>query len=272
MKSTRLIMMMGMGLLAAQAGCVHASGSYYASAEGAPAAYQQPATATYAVPPNDPKGTVYIVSMGGEQLPVGNGSSGLFLHVRIAAENKSDAAPWRFDPNEQSLRLEDGTPEPASFAQATGGGPVLTLPPGQRGQLDLYYPLPSENGPPRTTFAWQVRRGDQPLAYATVFERPAVAAAPGAPAYYAPAYDARVHFAFGPGWWWGYDYWPFYYGFYAPFYRPWLYRPWYGPRYYGHGFYAPHRYYHPAPSVGRGRGYAPGAPSTHVGRSGFRRR
>jgi hypothetical protein len=266
-------MLLTLGLAAAQAGCVHAGASVYASGEGGPQGYEQPASASYGVPAAAPKGTVYIVSLGGEQLPVNNGT-GVFMHVRIAGQNDSDTATWRFDPNEQALRLEGAaTPEAASFAEASTGGPVLTLAPGQRGQLDLYYSMPAQSGPQRTTLEWHVRRGDESLAFATSFERPAgVAAQEASPYYYQPVYDARLHFAFGPGWWWGYDYWPFYYGFYAPFYRPW-----WGPRFYGHGYYAPHRYYGPSRAYG-GRGYYGGGrgysapPSSHVGRGGFRRR
>jgi len=270
-------MLLTLGLTAAQAGCVHAGASMYASGEVAPQGYasqgyEQPASAAYGIPSNAPKGTAYIVSLGGEQLPVNNGT-GFFMHVRIAAENDGDTATWRFDPNEQALRFEGANaPEPAAFAEASTGGPVLTLARGQRGQLDLYYALPAQGGPQRTTLEWHVRRGDEPLAYATSFERPAGAVAEDGGAYYEPVYDARLHFAFGPGWWWGYDYWPFYYGFYAPFYRPW-----WGPRFYGYGhygyrgYYAPRGYYHaPARSYGGSRGYS--APSAHVGRGGFHRR
>jgi hypothetical protein len=271
-------MLLCLGLLgAAQAGCVHAGATMYASSEdGVAGGYEQPASAAYGVPASDPKGTVYIVSLGGEQLPVGNGA-GLFMHVRIAAENTGDTSPWRFDPNEQTLRLGPGGPPiPASFAEASGpqGGPVLTLEHGQRGQLDLYYPLPAQSSPQRTTLEWRVRRGNEAVANATVFERPA-GSDQRRPLYYEPRYDARVHFAIGPGWWWGYDYWPFYYGYYSPFYRPWY--GYWGPRTYG--YYAPPRYYHghsARPSGSYYRGSAPAAPRGHVpdgvGRGGFRRR
>ena len=270
--------LLSLGLLGAAqlgAGCVHGSATMYAtSEEPAGAAYEQPISASYGVPPQDPKGTVYVVSLGGEELPVGNAPV-LFMHVRIAPENTSDTVAWRFDPNEQVLRLEgNGAPVPAAFAEASGagGGPVLTLNGGQRGQLDLYYPLSASGGPPRTTFEWRVRRGGEALANATVFERPQ-GGNPQGPVYYEPRYDTRVHVAIGPGWWWGYDYWPFYYGYYSPFYRPW-YGSYWGPRSYG--YYGSPRYYHaPAyrPSSGSySRGSAPSAPSSHVGRGGFRRR
>jgi hypothetical protein len=271
-------MLLGLGLLAgAQAGCVHAGASVYASSDdgppeyAAPGAYQQPASASYGVPANAPKGTIYIVSLGGEQLPAG-GASALFMHVRIAAENASDAVAWRLDPNEQVLRLDEGVKVPASFAQASGatekGIPVLALAAGQRGQLDLYYPLPTAGGPQRTTLEWRVQRGSEPVANATVFERPQGAVAQG-PVYYEPRSDTRVHLTVGPGWWWGYDYWPFYYGYYWPSYRPWYGGYWGAHRY---GYYAPPRRYYRPPAGGYGRGYVPSAPSGHVGRGGFRRR
>src|SRR3954469_15803151 len=102
--------LLGVGLLAAaQAGCVTGGATWYepSADEYGPAAYQQPASASYGVPADAPKGTVYVVSLGGEDLPVGNASA-LFLHVRIAAENTGDASAWRFDPNEQRLRLDTG--------------------------------------------------------------------------------------------------------------------------------------------------------------------
>jgi hypothetical protein len=276
-------MLLGLGLLAAaQAGCVHGGASVYASsdyygppADGPAGAYQQPASAAYGVPANAPKGTVYIVSLGGEQLPAGNVSA-LFMHVRIAAENTSDTVAWRLDPNEQVLRLEGGAQVPASFAEASGatasGIPVLALAAGQRGQLDLYYPLPAQGGPQRTTLEWRVQRGSEPVANATVLERPQGSTAQG-PVYYEPRYDTRFHLAVGPGWWWGYDYWPFYYGYYWPSYRPWYGGYWGSHRY---GYYAPRGGYYRSPGSSYGRGYAPRAPAGHggggVGRGGFRRR
>jgi hypothetical protein len=239
----------------------------------APAA-AQPTSVSYALPPADPKGNVYVFSLGAEQLPVGQNTSGLFLHARIAAENTSDTVPWRFDPNEQVLRIEGrGTPLAPSFAEASGGSPVLTLERGQRGQMDLYHPLPTSGTPPRTTLEWRVHRGSEVVPLATVFER---AAGREDVVYYQPRYEPRVgvHLAVGPGWWWGYDYWPFYYGYAWPHYRPWYWYP--GPRHYG--YYAPPRrhYYYPAPSRPSGgswRGYpAPARPAAPVGRPGFRPR
>jgi hypothetical protein len=274
-------MLLGLGLLAAtQAGCVHAGASVYASdydpsAEGPVTAYRQPASAAYGIPANAPKGNVFIVSLGGEQLPAGS-TSALFLHVRIAAENTSDAVAWRLDPNEQRLRLEGGALVPAAFAEASGatasGIPVLALAAGQRGQLDLYYPLPAQGGPAQTTLEWRVQRGGEPVANATVLERPGGSTAEG-PVYYEPRYDTHVHVAVGPGWWWGYDYWPFYYGYYSPYYRPW-YGGYWGPHRYG--YYAPRGHYYRPPASSYGHGYVPRGPAGHVGggvgRGGFRRR
>src|SRR5205814_698948 len=105
---------------------------------------------------------VHVMSLGVEQLPVAAGQPSSYLHLRIAAENTSDAVTWTVDPNEQTLGAG-----PPSFAEASAGGPVLTLAKGARGYLDVYYPATAAGG--RVALAWKVRRGTEVASGSTEF-------------------------------------------------------------------------------------------------------
>lgn len=201
-------------------GCAH--GSRSAAGRG------QPAASNYMIPPEDPKGSVYVMSLGAEKLNV-EGGAPLYLHLRVAAENKQDAGAWVLDARNQVLVLplraeaqSDGGQRAMgpAFAEGSGGSALVTIPPGSRGNLDLYYPLPEGTDPSQVTLAWQLQRPAGVVAQQTTFER----ASGGGDSYgagyaYSPVYGSRVHLQVGPGWWWG-PYWgagwgwdPWYYGY-----------------------------------------------------------
>lgn len=201
----------------------------------------QPAASSYNIPPEDPKGNVYVMSLGGEKLNA-EGGAALYLHLRIAAENQKDSGPWVLDARNQIVVLgqQSGAMGPA-FAEGSGGSAVVTIPPGGRGNLDLFYPLPDGVDPQQVTFSWQLQRPTGTVAQQTQFERQR-----GRPGYYGtgyaygPAYSSRVHLTVGPGWWWG-PYWGMGWGWdpwigYGGWGPGWGYGGYWGPGYYG-GYY-----------------------------------
>ncbi|MCG5052521.1 MAG: hypothetical protein KA712_06145 [Myxococcales bacterium] len=194
----------------------------------APAGQAAPSASAYAIPQNAPQGTAYIMSLGGEKLPVGNGGPSNYLHLRIAVANEKGEGPWVLDARDQMVTLGEGQSQGSmgpAFAEGSGGSPIVSIPPGQKGNLDLYYPLPEEGDPPKLTFAWQVKGSRGVIAQQTVFERQS-GREPYAYQYaYSPAYSSRVHLHVGPGWWWG-PYWGAGWG--AGWAGGWGYDPWFG--------------------------------------------
>ena len=230
----------------------------------------QVAASTYDVPQENPKGKVYVMSLGGERLATGQGASTLYLHLRLAAENQKDTGPWVLDARNQLAVL--GPPSGGNegqtngvapaFAQGSGGSGLVQIQPGSRGSLDLYYPLPQGVEPQQVTFSWQVQRPEGPLAQQTVFHRQPAADAAGQQQYaYAPAYTSRVHLQVGPGWWWG-PYWGMGWGW-----DPWYYGGW-GYPYWGWGGYWGPGYYGWGGGGYGGRGYYRGSPSQSGWRGG----
>src|SRR6185369_17443304 len=88
----------------AASGCAYRAG--YETRGGPPADETGPPVSTYPIPANDPagpKGSVNVISLGSERLPVAAGQPDMYLHVRLAAENTSDGVTWTLDPNDQLL-------------------------------------------------------------------------------------------------------------------------------------------------------------------------
>ena len=225
------------------AGCAIET-AYGPAPEPQPAASQAPA-ASYPIPAADPKGTAYVMSFGAEPMPTPARTQGFYLHLRIAAENRSDAVTWTIDTRDQVVSLE-AAPVHATYAQGSAGGSVLTLTPGQHGTLDVFYPLPPQGSPQQAILSWQVRRGSEPVSGSTAFEL-----VPGQSTGYVEYRPVGV-VEWWPSWWWGVGYYPWIWG---P--GGWGYHPYWG-RGYVHGGWG---YSHPgtggwrgAPSGGGWRG------------------
>jgi hypothetical protein len=244
-----------LAVLATAPGCFHEavvydSGDEMAMSSSAPAT---PPVSSYPIPPAEPKGTAYVMSLGPERLDAGPGKPSMYLHVRVAVENTADPTPWRVDPNDESISF--GGPEqiPPAFAESSTGGPVLTAAKGARGHIDLYYPLASGAVPPRVTLSWRVQRGPDSVAQTTAFEQ-TVERTRGY-TYYRP-YGPEVRTAVGVDWWW----WPYgYYGLWGPSWAlgwGWGGWGWGSPYYWGgyRGWYGGHGGYF-SPRYGGGRGY-----------------
>jgi hypothetical protein len=166
-------------------------------------------TPSYELPSAAPKGTLRVVTFGGERLPVGPGAPEVYLHLRLVAENDSDASAWVLDPNEQLLTF-NGQTLPPSYSRASGAGPVLSLERGERGFLDVYFPLP-ELDPARVSLAWRLRRGGEVLAELTSFDRVS-----GRTDDYFD-YDTGASFGMGLGWFWPEYCWRWHGGYLAPY-------------------------------------------------------
>lgn len=268
--SDKAVLFGWLAALTAAAGCIHEPAVYDVGDEARATQPQQPPVSTYPMPPTDPKGMVYVMSLGPERLPTAGGAQALFLHVRVAVENTSDDTPWQVDPNDEVAGFGNGTAVPPAFAEASTGGPVLNVPKGGRGHMDLFYPLPSQGEPPRVALSWRVHRGSEAVAQTTSFERSAPAQADngygggyGGGGYggggYASSYDRPygpdVRLSVGFDWWWPWGLWGGW-GWGWP-YRPYYAFPFYQRPYYGYrGGYAP---------AYRG-GYAPGYRGGYGGR------
>ncbi len=231
------------------AGCATETTSYGPLSEPQYAEHQAPAV-PYPIPAADPKGTAYVMSFGVEHMPAPTGTQGFYLHLRIAAENRADAAVWTVDTRDQVVSLGPA-PEHATYADSSAGGSILTLNQGQHGTLDVFFPLPPQGNPGKATLSWQVRRGNEPVTGTTPFEL-----VPNQPPEYVDYQPVGVAVEWWPDWWWGV-------GFY-----PWLWGPGWGWGYYpywgrGH-FHGGWGHPHPA---GAWRGSA--SPSRSFG-GGFR--
>jgi hypothetical protein len=221
-------------------GCYHQSLEYGAAM--GPGGNEAPPVSTYNIPPTDPKGTAYVMSLGPERLPAPAGQAQDYLHVRLAVENKADDVPWQVDPNDLTVSWGGNEAVPASFAEASTGGPVLNAAKGARGSIDLYYPLPPQGEPPRVVLSWRVRRGGEAFAQSTNFERRMINEGTySGYGYYRP-YGPEITYAMGWGWWWPsyWGWWGWGWGWGYPWWRP---HYGFGGRYYGGGIGG--RYYVP---------------------------
>ena len=236
-------------LALATVGCATGTTVYPPVSDPQSAAHQTPA-APYPIPAAEPKGTAYVMSFGGEPMPTPSGSQGFYLHLRIAAENRSDSVAWTIDTRDQVVTLGAAQVQP-TYAQSSTGGSAATLAQGQHGTLDLFYPLPPQGSPGQAVLSWQVRRGSEPVTGTTPFEL-----VPNQAPEYIDYRPAGVAVEWWPAWWWGL-------GFY-----PWLWGPGFGYYpYWGRG------YLHGAgghlhPGTGGWRGAPPPAPGRGFG--GFR--
>jgi hypothetical protein len=208
-----------------------------------------------------------VLSLGAEQLPVATGQPSSYLHLRIAPENRTDDAAWTVNPNEQLLAVPGGSVNP-SFAESSTGTPVLTLPKGAHGYLDVYYPAPAAGN--RVALSWKVHRGTEVAAGSTDFDR--LVSSDSAYARYEPA-GPNVYVGLGWGWWWPSYYWwgsPWWWaGSYWPYGHYYGYRGFYGHPYYGRAYYG--RPYYGGYWGGGAHGYGGGrvyVPSTGTWRGG----
>src|SRR5262245_31802263 len=129
----RAILMVAAGALLAATGCATSS-SFVPVGPGTTGG----SAIRYPVPPEAPRGEVYLTSFGFTDLDVG-GQPATLLHARLAVSNGS-AQPWTVDGRRQVL-VAPGYPRltPAFANSDAGTGPVYVVPPGSSNVFDLYY-------------------------------------------------------------------------------------------------------------------------------------
>jgi hypothetical protein len=168
---------------------------------------------TYDLPSASPTGTLRVLSFGGERLPVGPFGPDVHLHVRLSAVNERDSRLWILDPNDQVL-VFNGSTVPPSYSRTSGAEPVLKLSRGERGYLDVYYPLPDVD-PSRVTLAWRVHRGGEVLGELTSFDR--VSGRRDPEFADREVYDSGASFGMGLGWFWPEYCWRWHGAYLAPY-------------------------------------------------------
>jgi hypothetical protein len=189
------------------AGCASTSYVYRPSVAAGPESGYT--VAHYAVPPDSPRGDVYVSSFGVTTLHVAPNVDAPMLHVRLAVANNTGSGPWTADAREQRVTIAGGQAVGPTYANSDEGGPILIVGTGQRRMLDLYYGLPPGAGDARAVPAfdlnWKVDTGQRTIAQNTPFTRDVVPAGSASPA--PPAFVA-VGLGWGPGWWWYDPAWP----------------------------------------------------------------
>ena len=221
MNATNMKVLFG-AIALATVGCATETTVYRNVSEPQPAAAQAPA-ATYPIPARDPKGTAYVISFGGEAMPTPSGTQGFYLHLRIAAENRTDAAAWTINTRDQVVSL-GAAPVRPTYALSSTGGSAVTVAPGQHGYLDVFYALPRQGSPGQPILSWQVRRGAEPITGTTPFEL-----MPSESPEYVDYRPVGVAVEMWPAWWWGVGFYPWLWG------PGWGYHPYWGRGGYVHG-------------------------------------
>jgi hypothetical protein len=209
----------------------------------------------YAVPPEYPRGDVYVTSFGFTELDSGAGHPVNALHARLAIANKGTNA-WALDGREQQLVAQGQPPQGPSFLNSDAGpGPLYLIPAGTTRVLDLYYvlapPLDSTQGLGTFSLSWRLLVGAEPVSQTTAFARVEEQAEPYAP--YPPF--VAVGLGVGVGWWYG----PRYAAFGPPVIRGYYYPP---ARAHASGGW---RSTPPGSAAGGWRSTAPGTRAAHAG-------
>ena len=181
----------------AGAGCAHEF-AYLPVDNGASA----PAS-RYPIPPEAPRGEVYVTSFGFTSMDVAEGRTADMMHARLVVSNGSPV-PWTLDGRAQQLAAPGQAPLIPAFVNTdAGAGPVYAVPPMQRRTFDFYYAVPPPLNQPQQLggFAldWRVDVGGRPIAQRTPFQR----FEGGGGAYDAYPDYVFVGLGFGPGWWYG---------------------------------------------------------------------
>jgi hypothetical protein len=165
--------------------------------------------AYYEIPPEAPRGSVRIASLGFSRLEVEGGKTLRAIHLRMVVAN-NDTTPWTVDTREQRIDLPGHGMSRAAFVGTHGvTPPFVSVPTGGKRTVDLFYPLPQglddASHIPEFDVVWSVVTGARAVSERTPFDRLRVEPA------------AAYGYDWGPYWGWGwYD--PFYPygGFYDP--------------------------------------------------------
>jgi hypothetical protein len=133
--------------------------------------------ALYRIPPQRPRGNLYVASLGLIHADVAQtGRDTPLLHLRLTLANDSDDGPWTVDAREQLVAIPGaGQSRPALVNSDQQGAPNLTIAPKQRKVVDLYYVLPPDISSPADLPAfdllWHVQTPAQLVADHTPYTR-----------------------------------------------------------------------------------------------------
>jgi hypothetical protein len=128
-------------LTASGAGCVTPQAFVYRPTEAPNITMDNRAVARYVVPRSLPRGEIFVMSEG----VAAAGESDPELHVRVTVFNVAGEAPWAIDIRDQIVTLPAGPQlHPSRVKTAAQGAPILTISPGQRIAMDLYFNLPEQ--------------------------------------------------------------------------------------------------------------------------------
>jgi len=192
----------------------------YQPAEHATGSIGGHVAADYQIPPAAPQGDVRLASFGlGELAPAkGSADSAQALHLRMVVSNNGQQ-PWTVDTRDQKLDIKGSGPVAPAFSTTREGNadlPLVTVAPGSKRVIDLFFPLPptqqSAGTIPEFDAIWNVHAGAQDVVERTPFDRLKIE----------PAYDPALAPEYGFYGDWGGPFW------YDPMYPDAFSRPWYG--------------------------------------------
>jgi hypothetical protein len=198
--------------------CAHAY--TYEPAEHATGSIGGHVAADYQIPPAAPQGDVRLASFGLADLAPtdGSGDSRPALHLRMVVSN-NDAQPWTVDTREQKLDIRNSGPATPAFSTTHEGNaelPLVTIAPGSKRVIDLFFPLPPNQQTaasiPEFDAIWNVHAGTQDVVERTPFDRLQIE----------PAYGPAIAPEYGFYGEWGGPFW------YDPLYPATFPRRWHG--------------------------------------------
>jgi hypothetical protein len=173
------------------------SGGAGFAAEEAPPAKPDPFAVRYAIPEEQPEGSVSLLSFGVESLTTAPGTTRDYVHVRIIAENHSSSSPWKVLASDQSMHDGDLRLHPA-YAVSSTDGVSLLVPTRQKGWLDLFFPMNKETTPASLVVEWTVDTGNSIEHQTTEFGR----GSGTMPVHYGPQTSPDSQFVpVGSSWW-----------------------------------------------------------------------
>ncbi len=142
-------------------------------------------------------GTVELASFGIAELTPFGGTALRTLHVRMAATNIDDPAPWSIDSSLVRLDIDGRSVRPLFVNSDVATLPIAVIDRGEHRVLDFYFWMPNaaatETDPSTFRFVWHVKTRGRKLESSTQFARQQADASPP---------DDIVLFAgWGAHWW-----------------------------------------------------------------------
>jgi hypothetical protein len=159
--------------------------------------------ATYSLPSAvRPEGDLRVASFGVSKITKQNGEQFRAMHVRMVVSNNG-SQPWVLDTREQLIDLRGFGQARAAAGYSEGQDlPLLSIAPGQKRTVDLFFPLPPEaaraSRVPEFDVVWKIQAGGQQVAQRTPFERLQVEPLYAGVGWGYPYYGA---YGFGPYLW-----------------------------------------------------------------------